>query len=137
MKKINKFNSFFIKLIKEFTEYKDLPLSLPYGFWISPDGQIELVKQYKHLDVATSIVKSKKVKFKHPYIVSIDRGNYDEFLLKNNWVRVVTGGYASGKLYAQHSIGTTLYPLTNKAKQTILDIAMFYDIKEEDVIFDF
>lgn len=120
-------------LLREFTNFVDLPKSIPYGFWVSPDGEYEIVKEYKHLEVAGQLVRKYPEKFRIKYSIQKYRGNYDEFLLINGWVRIVTGGYATGKLYAQHSIAGDEIPLTRKAKSSITDLAFFYNISENDI----
>ena len=119
----------FLKLYSLILEasFADLPDSAPYGFWIYPDGDFAIVKRIMgHGYIAIEIInKNPQLKaefYRHHKLDDPDLdGQAHEFLLGRGYNRVAI---SNGFLYFSKMLDN----ITNRQKQTIKDIAAFYDI---------
>ena len=125
------------KLLLE-TSFADLPdsLSKHYGFWISPNGDVELVPNgtdhaviAKRMILKTPYLKSKFVEslrlqgFDESKMNEIYYMTFKDYLYENlKYMRVVVERHRS--LYSS----TVVLP-TNKQQQTIQDLGMLYDME--------
>lgn len=122
-----KFDLFTEGLLSSFTE---LPEEVPYGFWITPNGKIYTVDYMKHNSVAIDIIKQFE-----PHLDDIfERGsikNRGDFLISMNYLRLNISSdtcYVDCTYYPDSSNVIKRIKPTSKAKKTVEDIAMFYDI---------
>ena len=119
------------------TSFADLPdsLSRHYGFWISPDGEVELVPNgTDHAVVAKLLIqknpylmgKFKKMLIRQQYDISKIKEVYymtfKDFLYEQlHYMRVMKDQYSLYSSVVGHP--------TNKQKETLKDLGMLYDMQ--------
>lgn len=122
-----------LKLILEETDFSKLPENPPYGFWVSPSGEFFPVRFEAHNDIASKIIKQRLLDSYQKHEGFRVRPVPSTFLISKNYVRVVIHGK---KLYTDTVIYPDMmrsdskpksYPMTPKAKATIVDMAIMYD----------
>lgn len=109
-------------------EFKDIPDSRPYGFWLSPGLQLFVVPFEGHAKIASELVFENK-KLKTQYDKAMTDADTElslitpmQFLESIGFIRIVFDSKlrANGKLYY---VGQT----SAKQKQLINDLGMFYE----------
>ncbi len=118
-----KFDTFVEKLINSFEE---LPQNPPYGFWISPEGNLYTVlSSFGHESEAIKILTTYEPKYN-------TQKYYDDhgwFLIKKGFVRIVI---ENDEMYLDHSYyeegRPIVVPISPKARKSAKDISDFYNL---------
>lgn len=126
-----KFDIFIKFILIEQQDFSDLnPERPPYGFWIFPDGRYQVVSSH---GVAAKNIINNNPKYSEIFKDGIsDLSQYSEFLLKNNFVRVIIDHsdetiYYSNGVWNNRDKKYDRIPVTTNALRTIKDLSNFYD----------
>lgn len=128
------------QLVLEKTSFADLPDTAPYGFWIYPNGDIQMVEYEQHAKVgwekiiAPSPVLLQQFFEMFPDVKAksdIQKKHYANiFLKKKNFCRVMCDtDYGNILYYAGAKNRWSPIQLSNAQKQTAKDLAMLYDMR--------
>jgi len=121
------FDIFVEKLINSFEE---LPISRPYGFWISPEGRMYSVFNMDHFGEARNIINFFETRLKDVH--EKDKGNIKDFLIRKGFLRTVFMGdemLIDNNYYDYEQGKYIIVPPKPKADKTAKDIAIFYNYR--------
>ena len=109
--------------------FSSLPENIPYGFWIEPSGDFEVVARVMgHGQIAEKIVKESE-QLRDAYQQKLRNSSYTgevTFLQSLGYMRCVRGNHSGSPALFYEK---TLVEFTRRQMSTLKDISNFYQVK--------